>query len=99
MRARMQPWWLNRRPYDQVLTRHRASRVTFLNVHRDTRSSGQLVGGEGLRDPVVEDADPFVTWWAGSRDDNGPAPTPEQIKAGRRGGLTAVPNTTAGGQR
>lgn len=48
--------------------------------------------------PLAADADPFVTWWATGRDANGPAPTPEQIKAGRRGGLTTVPNT-AGGQR
>jgi len=48
--------------------------------------------------PLAADADPFVTWWATGRDNNGPAPTPEQIKAGRRGGLTAVPDT-AGGQR
>jgi hypothetical protein len=48
--------------------------------------------------PLAADADPFVTWWATGRDTFGPAPTPEQIKAGRRGGLTAVPDT-AGGQR
>lgn len=49
--------------------------------------------------PLAADADPFVTWWATGRDANGPGPTPEQIKAGRRGGLTFVPTTTAGGQR
>ena len=38
--------------------------------------------------PLAADADPFVTWWATDRDNNGPAPTPEQIKAGRRGGLS-----------
>ena len=52
--------------------------------------------------PLAAEADPFVAWWAAGRDENGPAPTAEQIKAGRRGGLTAVPaapDTTAGGQR
>ncbi|MFG1820389.1 hypothetical protein ACGFIF_41985 [Kribbella sp. NPDC049174] len=44
--------------------------------------------------PLAADADPFVTWWTTGRDTNGPAPTPEQIKAGRRGGLAAVPNTS-----
>ena len=48
--------------------------------------------------PLAAEADPFVTWWAGDRDNNGPEPTPAQIKAGRRGGLAAVPDT-AGGQR
>jgi hypothetical protein len=48
--------------------------------------------------PLAVDADPFVTWWVTGRDTNGPAPTPEQIKAGRRGGLTAMPDS-AGGQR
>ncbi|WP_406048303.1 hypothetical protein [Kribbella sp. NBC_00889] len=49
--------------------------------------------------PLAADADEFVTWWTTNRDANGPAPTAEQIKAGRpRGGLTAVPDT-AGGQR
>ncbi|MEU4390182.1 hypothetical protein [Kribbella sp. NPDC023855] len=48
--------------------------------------------------PLAADADPFVTWWATARDDNGPAPTQDQIKAGRRGGLTAV-SETAGGNR
>ncbi|MEU0093884.1 hypothetical protein [Kribbella sp. NPDC006257] len=43
--------------------------------------------------PLAADADPFVTWWASDRDHNGPAPTPDQIRAGRRGGLTAVPDT------
>jgi hypothetical protein len=49
--------------------------------------------------PLAADADPFVTWWATGRDTSGPGPTPEQIKAGRRGGLTFLPNATAGGQR
>ncbi|GAB2635346.1 hypothetical protein [Kribbella swartbergensis] len=62
-------------------------------AHRDA------AGQSAITVPLAADADPFVTWWATSRDDNGPAPTPEQIKAGRRGGLTAVPNSTAGGQR
>jgi hypothetical protein len=47
--------------------------------------------------PLAAEADPFVTWWAEARDDTGPAPTPEQIRAGRTG-LSAVPDT-AGGQR
>jgi hypothetical protein len=47
--------------------------------------------------PLAADADPFVTWWASDRDHTGPTPTPEQISAGRRGGLAAVPDT-AGGQ-
>ncbi|MEU4603480.1 hypothetical protein AB0F43_10920 [Kribbella sp. NPDC023972] len=62
-------------------------------AHRDP------AGQRAVTVPLAADADPFVTWWATNRDDNGPAPTPEQIKAGRRGGLTAVPNSTAGGQR
>ncbi|MFG1818276.1 hypothetical protein ACGFIF_31240 [Kribbella sp. NPDC049174] len=62
-------------------------------AHRDP------AGQRAITVPLAADADPFVTWWARSRDDNGPAPTPEQIKAGRRGGLTALPTTTAGGQR
>ncbi|MEV0290659.1 hypothetical protein AB0H36_41575 [Kribbella sp. NPDC050820] len=61
-------------------------------AHRDT------AGQTAVTVPLAADADPFVTWWATSRDTHGPAPTPEQIKAGRRGGLTAVPDT-AGGQR
>ncbi|TCO43593.1 hypothetical protein EV646_112170 [Kribbella antiqua] len=61
-------------------------------AHRDG------AGQRAVTVPLAADADPFVTWWATGRDDNGPAPTPEQIKAGRRGGLTAVPET-AGGQR
>ncbi|TDW91106.1 hypothetical protein [Kribbella sp. VKM Ac-2566] len=64
-------------------------------AHRDT------AGQRAITVPLAADADPFVTWWATARDDNGPAPTPEQIKAGRRGdrsGLTAV-RDTAGGQR
>ncbi|TWD81652.1 hypothetical protein FB561_2772 [Kribbella amoyensis] len=49
--------------------------------------------------PLMNEADPFVAWWATDRDHNGPAPTPEQVAAGRRGpGLSAVPDT-AGGQR
>jgi hypothetical protein len=48
--------------------------------------------------PLATAADPFVTWWATNRDQTGPAPTPDQIKAGRRGGLATVPDT-AGGQR
>jgi hypothetical protein len=62
-------------------------------AHRDTAGQRAVVV------PLAADADPFVTWWATSRDNHGPAPTPEQIKAGRRGGLTAVPTNTAGGQR
>jgi hypothetical protein len=62
-------------------------------AHRDTAGQRAVVV------PLAADADPFVTWWAGTRDDNGPAPSDEQIKAGRRGGLAAVPTTTAGGQR
>jgi hypothetical protein len=62
-------------------------------AHRDA------AGQRAITVPLAVDADPFVTWWATGRDANGPAPTAEQIKAGRRGGLTAVPNTTAGGQR
>ncbi|GAA3144699.1 hypothetical protein JOF29_005701 [Kribbella aluminosa] len=64
-------------------------------AHRDA------AGQHAITVPLAADADPFVTWWATGRDDNGPAPTPEQIKAGRRGdrgGLAAVPDT-AGGQR
>jgi len=60
-------------------------------AHRDD------AGGRAVVVPLAADADPFVTWWATGRDVKGPAPTPEQIKAGR-GGLTAVPDT-AGGQR
>jgi hypothetical protein len=41
--------------------------------------------------PLIDDLDPFVTWWASDRDNNGPAPSRDQIHAGRRGGLTAVP--------
>ncbi|MEU8226165.1 hypothetical protein [Kribbella sp. NPDC048915] len=64
-------------------------------THRDD------AGQPAVTVPLAVDADPFVTWWATARDTHGPAPTPEQIKAGRRGdrGLAAVPNTTAGGQR
>lgn len=62
-------------------------------AHRDTAGQRAVVV------PLAADADPFVTWWATSRDDHGPAPSAEQIKAGRRGGLTAVPTNTAGGQR
>ncbi|TCC53472.1 hypothetical protein E0H75_07210 [Kribbella capetownensis] len=62
-------------------------------AHRDTTEQRAVVV------PLAADADPFVTWWATNRDTHGPAPTPEQIKAGRRGGLTAVPPTTAGAQR
>ncbi|MFI6827584.1 hypothetical protein ACIBG5_10825 [Kribbella sp. NPDC050241] len=61
-------------------------------AHRDTAGQRAVVV------PLAADADPFVTWWATDRDSLGPAPTAEQIKAGRRGGLTAVP-TTAGGKR
>ncbi|TCM35118.1 hypothetical protein [Kribbella sp. VKM Ac-2568] len=61
-------------------------------AHRDG------AGQPAVTVPLAADADPFVTWWATGRDDNGPAPTLEQIKAGRRGGLTAV-SDTAGGQR
>jgi hypothetical protein len=61
-------------------------------AHRDG------AGQSAVTVPLAADADPFVTWWATGRDTNGPAPTPEQIKAGRRGGLTAVPTNTAGGQ-
>jgi hypothetical protein len=61
-------------------------------AHRDAAGQRAVVV------PLAADADPFVTWWATGRDTNGPAPTTEQIKAGRRGGLAAVP-TTAGGQR
>lgn len=62
-------------------------------AHRDT------AGQPAVTVPLAADADPFVTWWATSRDTHGPVPTPEQIKAGRRGGLTAVPIPTAGGHR
>ncbi|MGW1341339.1 hypothetical protein ACWCOV_09820 [Kribbella sp. NPDC002412] len=62
-------------------------------AHRDP------AGQPAITVPLAADADPFVTWWSTNRDTHGPAPTTEQIKAGRRGGLTAVPNTTAGGQR
>ncbi|TCC35096.1 hypothetical protein [Kribbella sindirgiensis] len=44
--------------------------------------------------PLLDDLDPFVTWWASDRDNTGPAPSRDQIKAGRRGGqttLSAVP--------
>ena len=61
-------------------------------AHRDD------AGQRAVTVPLAADADPFVTWWATGRDNNGPAPTAEQIKAGRRGGLAAVPDT-AGGQR
>ncbi|MFI7059392.1 hypothetical protein ACIBL3_00235 [Kribbella sp. NPDC050124] len=61
-------------------------------AHRDE------AGRRAVTVPLAASADPFVTWWATGRADNGPKPTDEQIKAGRRGGLTAVPNT-AGGQR
>ncbi|MDX2971099.1 hypothetical protein [Kribbella solani] len=55
--------------------------------------------------PLAVAADPFVTWWAGARQTHGPAPTEAHIEAGRRGdraqrgGLSAVPNMPAGGQR
>ncbi|MGW1344681.1 hypothetical protein ACWCOV_26810 [Kribbella sp. NPDC002412] len=66
-------------------------------AHRDT------AGHPAVTVPLAADADPFVTWWTTSRTTHGPAPTPDQIKAGRRGGLTAVPNSapnsTAGGHR
>jgi hypothetical protein len=62
-------------------------------AHRDTAEH------RAITVPLAADADPFVTWWATDRDTNGPAPTPDQIKAGRRGGLAAVQNNTAGGQR
>ena len=52
-------------------------------AHRDE------AGQDAVTVPLAADADPFVTWWATGRDDNGPAPTPEQIKAGRR--VSAVP--------
>jgi len=61
-------------------------------AHRDP------AGQPAVTVPLAADADPFVAWWATGRDNHGPAPTPEQIKAGRRGGRTAVPDT-AGGQR
>ena len=61
-------------------------------AHRDSAGQRAVVV------PLAADADPIVTWWATARDTHGPAPTPGQIKAGRRGGLTAVP-TTAGGQK
>lgn len=57
-------------------------------AHRDT------AGQPAVTVPLAVDADPFVVWWATDRDVHGPAPTPEQIKAGRRGGLAAVADTT-----
>ncbi|MEU8227311.1 hypothetical protein [Kribbella sp. NPDC048915] len=71
----------------------------------DVLAHREPAGQRAVTVPLAADADPFVTWWTTGRDDNGPAPTPEQIKAGRRGdrsgshGLAAVPNSTAGGQR
>ncbi|HET6293691.1 MAG TPA: hypothetical protein VFG33_09955 [Kribbella sp.] len=61
-------------------------------AHRDP--AGQVA----VTVPLAIDADPFVTWWATNRDHNGPAPTKDQVKAGRRGGLAAV-SDTAGGHR
>jgi hypothetical protein len=46
--------------------------------------------------PLVDDLDEFVAWWATARDNNGPEPTREQIQAGRRGGLAAVPGQDGG---
>ncbi|WP_433019977.1 hypothetical protein [Kribbella sp. CA-294648] len=59
--------------------------------HRDNANTRAVVV------PLAAEADPFVTWWATARDETGPAPTTEQIRAGRTG-LSAVPDT-AGGQR
>ncbi|MFI5712942.1 hypothetical protein [Kribbella sp. NPDC051620] len=59
--------------------------------HRDNASTRAVVV------PLATEANPFVTWWADDRGDTGPAPTPEQIRAGRTG-LSAVPDT-AGGHR
>ncbi|GAA0609838.1 hypothetical protein HPO96_29330 [Kribbella sandramycini] len=41
--------------------------------------------------PLVDHLDQFVTWWSTDRAGHGPAPTEDQIRAGRRNGLTAVP--------
>ncbi|TCO33020.1 hypothetical protein EV652_10319 [Kribbella steppae] len=46
--------------------------------------------------PLIDDLDGFVKWWAADRDNNGPEPTREQIQAGRRGGLAAVPDQDGG---
>ena len=64
----------------------------------DALAHREPAGQVAVTVPLAVDSDPFVTWWATDRDHNGPAPTPDQITAGRRGGLAAVPET-AGGQR
>lgn len=59
--------------------------------HRDNAATRAVVV------PLATAADPFVAWWAGDRDTTGPAPTTEQIRAGRTG-LSAVPDTAGGHQ-
>jgi hypothetical protein len=77
-----------------------AKRVTGYGEGCSVLAHRENAGQPAVTVQLMNDADPFVTWWATGRDHNGPTPTPEQIKAGRPGGasLTAVPNT-AGGQR
>jgi hypothetical protein len=77
-----------------------AKRVTGYSEGCSVLAHREHAGQPAVTVPLMNDADPFVTWWATGRDHNGPTPTPEQVKAGRPGGasLTAVPNT-AGGQR
>ncbi|GAA1531155.1 hypothetical protein [Kribbella lupini] len=77
-----------------------AKRVTGYGEGCSVLAHREHAGRPAVTVPLMTDADPFVTWWATDRDQHGPTPTPEQVKAGRPGGasLTAVPNT-AGGQR
>ncbi|GAB2580316.1 hypothetical protein [Kribbella endophytica] len=77
-----------------------AKRVTGYGEGCSVLAHREHAGQPAVTVPLMNDADPFVTWWATGRDQHGPTPTPEQVKAGRPGGaaLTAVPNT-AGGQR
>jgi len=63
----------------------------------DVLAHREPAGKRAVTVPLAADADPIVSWWATARDANGPVPTAEQIKAGRRG-LAAVPDT-AGGHR
>ena len=73
-------------------------RITGYAPSCDVLTHRDAAGQRAVTVPLAAEADPFVTWWATDRDPTGPAPTPEQIKAGRRGGLTAVPDP-AGGHR